>query len=131
MAAQMHLKGYGSRIHSACLMCVGEYDPLSPMEDTLALFEELAGPKELWAFEYDFHSSGKGAGGLKNLAGLSLYPFLADWLKAALEGRLPANLNRKVYIPPSSGAGPYGPESGEFISLRSKHPAGATAEGHL
>lgn len=131
MTAMMHLKGYGAKTHCACLMSIGEYDPLSPMDETLALFEELAGPKELWIFEDDFHSSGKGAGGMKHLGGLSLYPFLADWLKTALEGRLPANLNRKVLIHPSYGAGPYGPEGKEFISLRSKHPASATVEGRL
>ena len=124
MAAEMHLQGYGKRTHCACLVTTGEYDPLAPLEQTLALFEELAGPKELWVFENDFHTSGKGGSGMKNLAGLSLYPFIADWLQDALAGRLPKDLNRRILVPQSSGPGPYGSVVEDF-SLRARHPKGA------
>jgi len=105
MAARMTTAGYGRRITCPTLLVTGEYDPLSHLEEAAALFEDLAGPKEMWVFENEFHRVSGKAG----LAGLEIYPFLADWLRDALEGRVARDLRRLVLIPQKSGAGPYSP----------------------
>lgn len=106
MADGMETAGYGARISCPTLLATGEYDPLSHLEDALAFFEELAGPKEMWVFENEFHR----ISGRSGMGGLEIYPFLADWLADALAGRLPADLRKLVLVPQNTGAGPYSPE---------------------
>jgi pimeloyl-ACP methyl ester carboxylesterase len=103
LAARMTTAGYGAGITCPTLMVTGEYDPLCHLEDAQAFFEELAGPKEMWVFENEFHRVTGRAG----IGGLEIYPFLADWLRDALDGRLPRDLNRMVLVPQKTGAGPY------------------------
>jgi hypothetical protein len=40
---------------------------------------------------------------------------MADWLLDVLEGRKPADLNRKVVLHPERGRGPYGPDAPGFL----------------
>jgi pimeloyl-ACP methyl ester carboxylesterase len=103
MADQMVLKGFGSRIHCPTLLATGEFDPLSPVEAALELFEELAGPKELWVLENEFHR----VWGLEGLGGLDLNPMAADWLRDALEGKFPPGHRKTVYVRQKTGYGPY------------------------
>jgi len=105
MAEKMTTEGYGQRIHCPTLLITGEYDPLCHLEDAVAFFEEIAGPKELWVFENQFHR----VSGKEGIAGLEIHPFMADWLRDALDGRLPADLNKIVLVRQKSGAGPYDP----------------------
>jgi len=81
----------------------GEYDPLSHLEEAVALFAELGGPKELWVFENEFPRVSGKAG----IAGLEIYPFLAVWLHDALMGRFARDHRKVVLVPQRSGAGPY------------------------
>ena len=85
----------------------GQYDPLTSLDDTIAVFEEVAGPKELWVLENEFHGSGRGSVGIEGLGGLAVFPSLADWLNDALYGRHGAELNRKIFIRKNQGLGPY------------------------
>jgi len=103
MAAQMTTAGYGTDVTCPTLLVTGEYDPLSHLEEAVALFEELGGPKELWVFENEFHRVSGKAG----IAGLEIYPFLADWLRDALAGRFARDHRKMVLVPQRSGAGPY------------------------
>ena len=103
MAARMTTAGYGHRISCPTLMVTGEYDPLSHLEEAVALFDELAGPKELWVFENEFHRVSGKAG----IARLEIYPYLADWLRDALGGRFARDHRKIVLVPQRSGAGPY------------------------
>ncbi|GAJ05700.1 unnamed protein product, partial [marine sediment metagenome] len=98
---KMSVKGIGKNIKYPFLMLAGEFDPLNPLEEADAFFNEIAGPKEMWVMEDDFHGAYP--------AGFSDIPIahiMADWLKDKLEGKYPQDLNRRVLIPPK-GMGPY------------------------
>jgi signal transduction histidine kinase len=43
-------------ITAANLMVVGEYDPMSPLDEAVELFEGLRCPKEFWLMENDAHT---------------------------------------------------------------------------
>ncbi|MEK6708983.1 MAG: alpha/beta hydrolase [Nitrospinota bacterium] len=88
------LKGYAERVKCPVLMATGEFDPLNPLEDSEAVFEALGGPKEIWIFEDEFHPINH----LEALAGVWTFHFVADWLKRALDGQIPASHKRKAYI---------------------------------
>ncbi|HEX3723915.1 MAG TPA: alpha/beta fold hydrolase [Nitrolancea sp.] len=105
MAERMDTAGAGARINCPTLMITGEYDPLCHLEDVVDLFSELAGPKELWVFENEFHR----VTGKEGIAGLDIHQFMADWVKDGLDGKLPSDLNIVRLIPQKSGAGPYSP----------------------
>ena len=47
MAEKMHLFGYGPKVRCFSLMVLGEYDPLCHLEEGVAYFQEVAGPKEI------------------------------------------------------------------------------------
>ncbi|HET7036441.1 MAG TPA: alpha/beta fold hydrolase [Thermomicrobiaceae bacterium] len=105
MTADMSTVGYASQISCPSLLVAGEYDPLCHLEAIVEYFAEVAGPKELWVFENEFHRVTNKEG----IADLEIFPFMADWVKDALEGKLPADLNKLVLIPQNHGAGPYTP----------------------
>ncbi|MFC1491235.1 alpha/beta hydrolase family protein [Nitrospinota bacterium] len=104
MAKQLTLKGYGDRIRCPVLMAAGEFDPLTPVEDAFAFFEELGGPKELWVLENEFHR----VWAMNGLGGLDWNPFAVDWLRDALGGDVPPDHNKIVYVRQNTGAGPFG-----------------------
>jgi dipeptidyl aminopeptidase/acylaminoacyl peptidase len=103
MAERMTTAGYGARITCPSLMVTGEYDPLCHLEDAVAFFEELAGPKEMWVFENEFHR----VSGREGIAGMDIYPFLADWLLDALNGKVPPREGVIRIVQQHEGAGPY------------------------
>ena len=125
MAERMTTVGYGARITCPTLTVTGEYDPLCHLEDALDFFDELAGPKELWVFENEFHRVSSKEG----IAGLEIYPFMADWVNDALENRLPSDLHKVVLIPQKSGAGPYSPPV-EDLLLPGRAETGDGRDGH-
>ena len=103
IAAHMTTSGFGAKISCPTLLIQGEFDPLCPLEDTQQLFEELAGPKELWILEDDFH----GIWGLPGLGGMDTFPFMMDWIKDTMNHGLPADHRQVRSILPSTGPGPY------------------------
>jgi dipeptidyl aminopeptidase/acylaminoacyl peptidase len=105
MAARMTTVGYGRQIKCPTLMVTGEFDPLCHMEAAVELFEELAGPKEMWVFENEFHR----VSGKEGIAGIEIAPFMADWVKDALDGKHPSDLRKIVLVPQKTGAGPFTP----------------------
>ena len=120
MAEEMHLFDTARSITAPCLMMAGEYDPLSPLDETLEVFGRVAGPKELWVMEDDFHGSGKWGGtGLSNLGGLMVFPIMADRLHDILTGKHVLKGERKVLIPNGKGHGPYSPKVADF-NLRTR-----------
>jgi hypothetical protein len=58
---------------------------------------------ELRLFEDEFHQ----LNGKEGIAGLEVHPYMADWVRDALAGKHPADLNRIVVVKQKSGAGPY------------------------
>jgi pimeloyl-ACP methyl ester carboxylesterase len=101
MVAGMTLKGIGSKIKCPTLVWVGEFDPLSPLQEAELFFESIAGPKEMWIMEDDFHNSYS-----RGLCDIPISHIAADWLKDKLEGKYPKDMARKVRIP-LNGRGPY------------------------
>jgi hypothetical protein len=104
MAAKLHLFDHADRINARTLMVTGEYDPLSPLEDALEVFERVRGPKEMWVIEDAFHP-------LRNqdqFAKLNPELFIADWLRDALAGTAPIESGRKVLVSADRGEGMYG-----------------------
>ncbi len=104
MAQQLTLKGSGGRIKCPVLTVAGEFDPLTPVEEAFAFFEELGGPKELWVLENEFHR----VWAMKGLGGVDLNPFAVDWLRDALEGKIPPDLDKIAYVRQNAGTGPFG-----------------------
>jgi pimeloyl-ACP methyl ester carboxylesterase len=100
-----------ANISAASLMVVGEYDPMTPLEEAVEIFEDLKGPKEFWLTENDAHSSPTNP----HLGGSSPAGAMADWLLDVLEGRKQANLNRKVVLHADRGKGVYGPDAPGFF----------------
>lgn len=88
------LKGHVDRIACPVLMCIGEFDPLNPLEDAEKVYDALTCQKEMWVFEDEFHSIHT----TKPLAGRQTFHFMAEWMDRALNGKLPANLDRKIFI---------------------------------
>jgi pimeloyl-ACP methyl ester carboxylesterase len=88
------LKGHADRVRCPVLMATGEFDPLNPLEDAESVYEALSGPKEMWIFEDEFHPIRAPAA----LAGHNTFHFVADWMRRALNGEIPAGHARKAYI---------------------------------
>ncbi len=115
LAEQMTLDEQATEIHCPSLQVVGEYDPLCYLEDAYAVYERITGPKELWVLENDFHAPFV----CKNLGGLGIFPFLADWIRDALDGKYPPGHRREVLVPERNGVGPYeGQTSGFWLPGR-------------
>jgi dipeptidyl aminopeptidase/acylaminoacyl peptidase len=117
MAAKMHLQGYAKKIDRPILLTAGEYDPLTPLEDTLTIFDEISGPKELWIYENGFHGGVRE--GIPNLGNYNMFAYVIDWMRKVINGKVPDYFNIKRLIP-TAGYGPYGHEVEDF-SLRSRY----------
>ncbi|MPZ87243.1 MAG: alpha/beta hydrolase [Nitriliruptorales bacterium] len=103
LAEQMGLLDEAAQIRCPSLQVIGEYDPLCYLEDAYDVYERIQGPKEFWVIENDFHIPVA----CRNLGGLDIYPFLADWLRDALNGRFADGHRRDVLVQERRGAGPY------------------------
>lgn len=112
LATRLTLNGFAERIRCPSLQVVGEYDPLCPLEEVEGVFERLGGPRELWVTEDDFHTPFDVS--LDHFGGLSVYPFLADWLRTALKGEVESGRHRRVLVRMKGGAGPYDREVAGF-----------------
>jgi pimeloyl-ACP methyl ester carboxylesterase len=99
-------RGIGADITCPILLVQGEFDPMSPLEDGLELFEEIAGPKEFWVIEDGVHA---GTLNLTNMGNIRATPFMIDWLTDVAAGRTGKKGHRRLkWIAPEDGTGPYG-----------------------
>jgi pimeloyl-ACP methyl ester carboxylesterase len=103
MAERMTCLGYGSKIHCPTLMVVGEYDQLCFLEDSIALYNEVAGPTEMWLLLDESHQIFN----LEGLGGFDVMPYMADWITDAFDNKL-RDKQTKV-ISKGRDKGPYGP----------------------
>lgn len=111
-ASKMVLDSHAPRITCPTLQVTGEYDPLAPLDTVLPIYEKVAGPKELWVVEDDFHAPRH----RPNFGGLDFYGFLADWIRDALAGKYKAGHKKEILIPAHGGPGPYvAPHQGGFL----------------
>jgi len=104
MAAEMTLDGLAERVRCPSLMVVGEYDPLAHLEDVMDVYARVPAPRELWVVEDDFHQPRWSP----NFGGIDSLSFQADWLRDALAGKKPADLDQIVLVD-VHGLGHYAP----------------------
>jgi pimeloyl-ACP methyl ester carboxylesterase len=90
VASQMSVAAVADQIACPVLMSYGEFDELSTLEETRALFAMLGEPKRLVVYEQEFHALGG--------VGAELIRSAADWLTAALAGDLPADQAAEAYV---------------------------------
>lgn len=88
MAAKMTLAPLADRIVCPTLLAMGEFDELCPIEDGEQMFDLLRCPKELWVYEDETHTFGNRLP--------DFYLHVADWMRDALNGRIPAGHVRRV-----------------------------------
>ena len=103
LAEQLGLVKEAEEITCPSLQVIGEYDPLCYLEDAYDVYRRIKGPKEFWVIENDFHIPVK----VRNLGGLDIYPFLADWIRDALDGKFQPGHEREILIREHEGVGPY------------------------
>lgn len=102
LADQLGLVDQAEQITCPSLQVIGEYDPLCYLEDAYEVYQRITGPKEFWVIENDFHVPLN----TPNLGGLDIYPFLADWLRDALDGKFQPGHTKELLIR-QDGLGPY------------------------
>jgi dienelactone hydrolase len=103
MADRMVLTGgYAARITCPTLLVTGEFDPLSPVEHAKAVFDELAGPKEIWVRENNFHKADNDV----DMCGAQIEMFMADWIIERLTAGCDPSLNCMQYVR-AAGHGPF------------------------
>lgn len=119
-AGNMSLEDLAEQVKCPSLMIIGEYDPLSPLEEAMGVYRKMPQPKELWVIEDDFHMPAF----TPNLGGSDIFGYIADWLGDALNGGIEETRDRVVVVPRGDGLGPYEPET----SLDSVHLPGRLLE---
>ncbi len=118
LASEMHLMDCAPKIDRPILLTAGEYDPLTPLQDTLEVFDDISGPKELWIFENGFHGGVRE--GIPCLGNYNMFCFVIDWLRRVIDGKLPENCNIKRVLPVHNSKGPYAHEVTD-LSFRSRY----------
>lgn len=97
MCEDMTLKVHAERVKCPVLMATGEFDPLNPLEEAEAVYAALAGPREMWIFEDEFHP----IIAPRALAGRRTFHFVAEWMSRALSGKIAPDHARKIMIKPN------------------------------
>ena len=90
VASKMGVSQVADRIQVPVLMAYGEFDELSSLQETIGLYEQIASTKRLMVFEQEFHALGG--------VGAELIGSAADWLEAALAGKLADGADEQDYI---------------------------------
>ncbi|MDO9409010.1 S9 family peptidase [Patulibacter sp.] len=90
VATKMGVKQLADRISCPVLMCYGEFDELSTLEETIDLYEYIDAPKRLVVYEQEFHALGG--------VGAEIIGIAADWLEQALGDGIPAGADAQSYV---------------------------------
>ena len=90
IASRMGLGSVADQITCPVLMAYGEFDELSTLPETVALFERINSAKRLMVFEQEFHALGG--------VGAELIGSAADWLEAAFADKIADNPPAQDYI---------------------------------
>jgi pimeloyl-ACP methyl ester carboxylesterase len=90
VAAKMRLDDLVGKITAPVLMQYGEFDELSTVDATIALYDKITAPKRLMVFEQEFHALGG--------VGAELIGGAASWLDLALAGDIPAGEAKQSYL---------------------------------
>ncbi len=90
MFPQLNLRETLPKIKCPCLWMHGEFDELTPLDHVLKNWENIPKPREIWVFGNEYHPLGG--------VGQDFLSLGADWLVAALAGKIGRNHNRQVYF---------------------------------
>ena len=90
LAEKMSLKEVAPSIRIPYLIVTGENDELTTLEGTKEVYDLIAGPKEMWVYQHEFHPIGPPANEWLNAS--------LDWLQRALEGKIDAQHPYQVFI---------------------------------
>lgn len=90
VAAKMGLDDLVGKIDVPVLMQYGEFDELSTVDATIALYDKISAPKRLMVFEQEFHALGG--------VGAELIGGAASWLDLALAGDVPVGEAKQSYL---------------------------------
>ena len=103
VASGMTVIGHLGAIRCPTLLVTGEFDPLCPLEDAIAAYQELTTEKELWVLENQYHPLWS----LGNLGGLDVHDYALDWIQGVFtRRRSPTKQGRIAYIK-EHGMGPW------------------------
>ena len=110
MIDQMVLDEHVGKITAETLVTVGEFDPRSPLDETLAFFDQLQAPAEMWVFGDQQHVlSLRGAGG-PQAGAVDSHDLGMEWMRDRLLGREFANAGDVIYLEPG-GTSPNDPKA--------------------
>jgi dienelactone hydrolase len=93
IGSRMNLWDLAADITCPVLMGVGEFDELVPLDESLALYELLGGPKEIRVYENEFHPLGGISG--------EMVGYGAEWLRRALDGAFDDGRDFRAYVRPT------------------------------
>ena len=99
----MTVRGYLDKIDCPTLLMMGEFDPLCPLEDALAAYEELQTEKEMWVIENQYHP----LWGIENLGGLDCHDYAFDWLQRFFSGKSRPTKEGSIKYIKEHGLGPW------------------------
>lgn len=88
IASKMEVLSLAPKVECPVMMAYGEFDELSTLDETIALYEALGGEKLLMVFEQEFHALGG--------VGAEMVCASADWLDRALSASRP--LSGEAYL---------------------------------
>jgi hypothetical protein len=93
------------------LMTVGEYDPRSPLDQMVDLYDGMKCERELWIFANQHHATTMT--GRINISERALWDFdttswTLDWLRDRIQGKPVERSGEVTYLTPDAGT-PYGP----------------------
>jgi pimeloyl-ACP methyl ester carboxylesterase len=108
--AQMGLEDVLPQITCPTVMTVGEYDPRSPVEETMALFDTMTAPAQLWVFADQHHMNNVRSAAGGTMWNLDIHSVGMDFLRDRLEGRPFERTGEVLYIEPG-GPSPFSPET--------------------
>lgn len=110
LAASMDLSNDMDKITTPSLLTVGEYDPRSPLQEVIELYDKMSCDRELWVHEDAHHMcspTGRAHFSERGVWDIDTYSWMLDWLRDRLLDRPIQESGGVNYIVPH-GSGPYG-----------------------
>ena len=118
IAAAMTIEDQLEDIACPTLLTVGEYDPRSPLEEVLALYDRMTCERELWLHADQHHMcsvSGRAEVSERAMWNLDSYSWTLDWLRDRFAGKPVARSGQVLYLARDRP----GPDSSEAALARS------------
>jgi pimeloyl-ACP methyl ester carboxylesterase len=110
IAERMTIRSVVSDVQCPTLFSVGEYDPRSPLDEVLELYDSMSCDRELWIFEDQHHltsMSGRTGAGMRGTGVGDFFSAALDWLRDRIVG-IPIERSGDVRYIRNGGLGPYG-----------------------